>query len=355
MGAGQIGGIATLLDMEFNNAQGFLGVRTTDATAQYIVYFLSHSLLFCTGVILEPHVVMAPAVCVYGERNVFPVYAGSHVFSDHRGVQQLVEHYVVHRNFNRSDCYSDGLSIMVLRSNFKFQEKMPNAQFTINRVRYAMPLIATPGMEIQCTIHGWGSRRNGFLIPLLLSLQGYNVTVMHPSECDRMWNHRRHFLCVRQPKCESKKYGALCPDDVGTALVCDGYVQGMMLSHLVDRPCGVGYVNVTRYVKFMTCAVDDARDITGGHKGDESKKWVASPTEKFTNVPLPEPNLEAPTPEPTDEIKQKLTDRPRRPRPFPIRGPPRKRRRPTPKPRRPTPKPWPSKSSSEATDVDNDE
>lgn len=50
-------------------------------------------------------------------------------------------------------------------------------------------------------------------------------------------------------------------DDLGTVLVCSGYVQGMMTSRLIDRPCGVGFIDLSHYIKFITCGVDDSRDV----------------------------------------------------------------------------------------------
>lgn len=37
----------------------------------------------------------------------------------------------------------------------------------------------------------------------------------------------------------------------------------MMISRLIDRPCGVGFLDMTKYTKFITCGVDDARDVLG--------------------------------------------------------------------------------------------
>ena len=35
----------------------------------------------------------------------------------------------------------------------------------------------------------------------------------------------------------------------------------MMVSRLVDRPCGIGFLDLGKYVKFLTCGVDDSRDL----------------------------------------------------------------------------------------------
>lgn len=34
-----------------------------------------------------------------------------------------------------------------------------------------------------------------------------------------------------------------------------------MTSRLIDRPCGVGFVDLSLYNKFLTCGVDDSRDV----------------------------------------------------------------------------------------------
>lgn len=48
---------------------------------------------------------------------------------------------------------------------------------------------------------------------------------------------------------------------MGSLIVCSGFVQGMMTSRLVDRPCGVGFLDIAKFNKFLTCGVDDSRDI----------------------------------------------------------------------------------------------
>lgn len=35
----------------------------------------------------------------------------------------------------------------------------------------------------------------------------------------------------------------------------------MMTSRLVDRPCGVGFLDLTKYAKYLTCGVDASRDV----------------------------------------------------------------------------------------------
>lgn len=41
-----------------------------------------------------------------------------------------------------------------------------------------------------------------------------------------------------------------------------------MTSRLVDRPCGVGFLDLTGYAKFLTCGVDDSRDVLNGADED---------------------------------------------------------------------------------------
>lgn len=48
---------------------------------------------------------------------------------------------------------------------------------------------------------------------------------------------------------------------MGSLIVCSGFAQGMMISRLVDRPCGVGFVDLSKFNKFLTCGVDDSRDV----------------------------------------------------------------------------------------------
>lgn len=48
---------------------------------------------------------------------------------------------------------------------------------------------------------------------------------------------------------------------MGSVIVCSGFVQGMMTSRLVDRPCGIGFLDLSKFNKFLTCGVDDSRDV----------------------------------------------------------------------------------------------
>lgn len=50
-------------------------------------------------------------------------------------------------------------------------------------------------------------------------------------------------------------------DDLGSVLVCNGFIRGMMTSLLMDRPAGVGFLDLIKYHKFLTCGVDGARDV----------------------------------------------------------------------------------------------
>lgn len=50
-------------------------------------------------------------------------------------------------------------------------------------------------------------------------------------------------------------------DDMGSVITCRGFAHGMMTSRLVDRPCGIGFLDLTLYYKFLTCGVDDSRDV----------------------------------------------------------------------------------------------
>lgn len=46
---------------------------------------------------IEPHVVLTPAVCVFGERYRFDVHAGTHQFLEHAGISRNVQHLCIHR------------------------------------------------------------------------------------------------------------------------------------------------------------------------------------------------------------------------------------------------------------------
>ncbi|CAG4942460.1 unnamed protein product [Parnassius apollo] len=267
MGAGQIGGIATLLDIDFENAAGFVGRAADDLEAQYIVYYLSHAMMFCTGVIIEAHVVLTPASCVFGEKYKFDIYAGSHKFLENIGITRRVEHVCIHRGYNHTmrwkDCTTDNLALMILNQQFSFHAPENGAQYVLNRIRYgaSAPRVENRINDKSCSFYGWGSRRNGFLVPLLIDLYRVDVTVLPPENCLPIWNHKSKYLCIRQPHCKSARHGALCPDDVGSVVVCSGYVLGMMTSRLVDRPCGVGFTDLTKYNKFLRCGVDGSRDV----------------------------------------------------------------------------------------------
>lgn len=41
----------------------------------------------------------------------------------------------------------------------------------------------------------------------------------------------------------------------------------MMVSRLVDRPCGVGFLDLSKYSKFLMCGVDDSRDVVDHDPG----------------------------------------------------------------------------------------
>ncbi|KAL4709064.1 hypothetical protein ACJJTC_005925 [Scirpophaga incertulas] len=266
MGAGQIGGIATLLDIDFENAAGFEGVVADTMEAQYIVHFMSHALLFCVGTLIEAHVVLTPAVCVHGELRKFPVFAGTHKFIGNSGSSRQAEHICIHKGFNQttrwSECAEANLALIVLNSQYSFNTREPKTQFIIRRLRYGIsPQVRRNEEIMHCHYYGWGSRRNGYLLPLSIDLRKVTVTILPADQCYMPWKHKENFLCIQQKLCKSEKYGALCPDDIGTVIECSGYAVGMMISRLIDRPCGVGYLDLTKHAKFLTCGVDDARDV----------------------------------------------------------------------------------------------
>ncbi|XP_059052548.1 uncharacterized protein LOC131847101 [Achroia grisella] len=267
MGAGQIGGIATMLDIDFKNAAGFIGVQADLTEAQYIVHFLSHAMMFCVGALIEAHVVLTPASCVFGERYKFDVIGGTHNFLEFAGVNRLVHHLCIHRGYNHTrrwiECSPDNVALLVLNQQFSFHKRELGSDFVINRVRYgtSAPKDDHRIGDSSCRYYGWGSRRNGYLIPLLIHLRRVDVILARSENCPQIWNYNNKYLCVQQPPCKSEKFGALCPDDLGTIIVCSGFVQGMMTSRLVDRPCGVGFLDLSKYNKFLTCGVDDSRDV----------------------------------------------------------------------------------------------
>ncbi|KAI5642129.1 trypsin domain-containing protein [Phthorimaea operculella] len=267
MGAGQIGGLATLLDIDFNNAAGFVGENADIREATYVVYFLSHTMLFCTGALIEAHVVLTAASCVYGERYRFEVFGGTHLFLEGPGVSRKAEHMAVHKGYNHTmhwtACSPDNIALLLLKGQFHMHERESGADFVTNRLRYGGNLLGDPSFNTNCRFYGWGSRRNGYLIPLLLKLRRVDVTIMRSDQCHAMWNHQGKYLCLRQFRCKSEAHGALCPDDIGSVVECSGFLRGMMASRLIDRPCGVGFLDMSQYLKFLTCGVDDARDILG--------------------------------------------------------------------------------------------
>ncbi|XP_026726349.1 uncharacterized protein LOC113492845 isoform X2 [Trichoplusia ni] len=267
MGAGQIGGIATLVDMDFNNAAGFLGTPAEVTEGQYMVHYLSHAMMFCMGVLIEAHVVLTPATCVIGERYKFNVVGGTHKFLENAGVSRGVHHLCIHKGYNTSlrwsDCMTDNIALLVLSYQFSFHQPEEGADFLINRVRYGVtaPRDESLYTDTSCKYYGWGSRRNGYLIPLLIVLHRMSVHLLPRHKCLAMFNYQEKYLCIQQGHCKTPKFGALCPDDVGSVIVCSGFAQGMMTSRLVDRPCGVGFLDLSKYNKFLTCGVDDSRDV----------------------------------------------------------------------------------------------
>ncbi|KPI96981.1 hypothetical protein RR46_05598 [Papilio xuthus] len=202
--------------MDFNNAAGFLGQKADNNEAQFVVYYLSHAMVFCTGVIIEPHVVLTPASCVFGEKYRFDVFAGSHMFLEKSGISRTVNNLCIHQGYNHSlrwkDCQPDNLALLILSEQFSFHQPEEGADYVVNKVRYgsAAPRVETRHRDRSCRLYGWGSRRG---------------------------------------------------DDIGSVVVCSGFVLGMMTSRLIDRPCGVGFLDLTKYAKFLTCGVDDSRDV----------------------------------------------------------------------------------------------
>ncbi|XP_045774566.1 uncharacterized protein LOC123873652 [Maniola jurtina] len=289
MGAGQIGGIATMLDIDFNNAAGFQGVPAQVTEGQFIVYYLSHAMLFCVGTLIEAHVVLTPAICVFGERYKFEIFAGTHRFLENSGTGRIVQHLCIHRGYNHTlrwqACSTDNLALLVLNQQFSFHKREPHTEYIINRVRYGVISDLNKRIgDTSCRFYGWGSRRNGYLVPLLIHLYRVDATIVHADHCPMIWDKGDKYLCIKQPKCKSEKHGALCPDDLGTVLVCSGYIQGMMTSRLIDRPCGVGFVDISLYNKFLTCGVDDSRDVID-HDDFMSLEYHAAPMPSLLTTP----------------------------------------------------------------------
>ncbi|XP_073961903.1 uncharacterized protein isoform X2 [Choristoneura fumiferana] len=231
-------------------------------------------MLFCAGALVEPHVVVTPASCVVGENYKFTVSGGTHKFLEYMGAKRLVENLCVHRGYNHTSrwekCATDNIALLVLSEPFSFRTLEQNADFVLNRIRYgrsmevSIPPPIEDGTVAKCSFYGWGSRRNGYLVPLLITLRRVDVVIMNKDKCQRMWNLDNKYLCLHQAPCRSEKFGSLCPDDMGSVIECNGYLRGMMVSMLVDRLCGIGFLDMSLYNKFMTCGVDDARDVMDG-------------------------------------------------------------------------------------------
>lgn len=71
-----------------------------------------------------------------------------------------------------------------------------------------------------------------------------------------------------------------------------------MTSRLVDRPCGVGFLDLTKYSKFLTCGVDDSRDVIGSdddglmefaRESPPTPEVLTLPPENSTSDESPEP------------------------------------------------------------------
>lgn len=54
-------------------------------------------MLFCLGAIIESHVVLTPAICVYGETYKFKIFAGTHSFVENSGIARQVQHLCIHK------------------------------------------------------------------------------------------------------------------------------------------------------------------------------------------------------------------------------------------------------------------
>ncbi|XP_050682319.1 uncharacterized protein LOC126977511 [Leptidea sinapis] len=301
MGAGQIGGIATLVDIDFRNAAGFLGEPAKSIEGQHIVHYLSHAMIFCVGALLEAHVVLTPAICVYGERYKFHVFAGTHKFIDGPGISRQVNHLCVHRGYNHSmrwnECSPDNLALLVLGQQFSFNSRESGSDFLPNRVRYGTTAELKKHIgDTTCHYFGWGSRRNGYLVPLLINLLRVDATILPDENCLEIWNNQEKFLCLQQPRCRSENHGALCPDDLGTVLVCSGYVVGIMTSRLIDRPCGVGFLDLSLYNKFLTCSIDDSRDVI-----DIDEEFMSFDYKGISQTPATRPMVTVNINETTDE------------------------------------------------------
>ncbi|XP_045500551.1 uncharacterized protein LOC123698000 [Colias croceus] len=255
-----------LVDIDFQNAAGFVGEPAQVTEGQHVVHFLSHAMLFCVGALIEPHVVLTTASCVMGEKYKFNIYAGTHKFIEGVGISRQVQHLCIHKGYNHSnrwmDCSRDNIALLLVTQQFFFHKREPGTAYVLNRVRYGVSNDIQKRIgDPSCHYFGWGSRRNGYLIPLLIDARRVDVTLLPPEKCREMWNYKNQYLCIQQPQCKTENHGALCPDDLGTVLICSGYVQGIMTSRLIDRPCGVGFMDLSKYTKFLTCGVDDSRDV----------------------------------------------------------------------------------------------
>ncbi|VVD01182.1 unnamed protein product [Leptidea sinapis] len=256
MGAGQIGGIATLVDIDFRNAAGFLGEPAKSIEGQHIVHYLSHAMIFCVGALLEAHVVLTPAICVYGERYKFHVFAGTHKFIDGPGISRQVNHLCVHR---------------VLGQQFSFNSRESGSDFLPNRVRYGTTAELKKHIgDTTCHYFGWGSRRNGYLVPLLINLLRVDATILPDENCLEIWNNQEKFLCLQQPR--------------------------IMTSRLIDRPCGVGFLDLSLYNKFLTCSIDDSRDVI-----DIDEEFMSFDYKGISQTPATRPMVTVNINETTDE------------------------------------------------------
>ncbi|XP_069361082.1 uncharacterized protein [Maniola hyperantus] len=246
-------------------------------------------MLFCVGALIEAHVVLTPAICVFGERSKFELFAGTHRFLQNSGTGRIVQHMCIHRGYNHTlrwqACATDNLALLVLNQQYSFHKREPHTEYIINRVRYGVISDLNKRIgDTSCRFYGWGSRRNGYLVPLLIDLYRVDATIVHADHCPRMWDNDDKYLCIKQPNCKSEKHGALCPDDLGTVLVCSGFIQGMMTSRLIDRPCGVGFLDISLYNKFLTCGVDDSRDVID-HDEFMSLEYQTAPAPSLMTTP----------------------------------------------------------------------
>ncbi|KOB72588.1 putative tryptase 5 [Operophtera brumata] len=163
-----------------------------------VVYFLSQAMMFCVGTLIEAHVVLTPASCVFGEKHKFNLS----IFPGYNHSQRWTH------------CAADNIALLVFDKEYSFHSKEDGMDYVVNRIRYLSSAnnVKTRVGDKSCRYYGWGSRRN---------------------------------------------------DDLGSILVCSGFAEGMMTSRLIDRPCGVGFLDLANYNKFLTCGVDDARDVIG--------------------------------------------------------------------------------------------